>query len=207
MAPKTLSDRSSIQASALHHEHWRREVCRHLGYGFVDPEDAIACASDRATLWATGTLTREASLTFDVPIPAVLAASASLREVRATLAWFTPILPGHLAYRAVKLKIPSLEAASLMAAGVGTTTGQPSNTQAESGTVIHRRWRDARIGDGVGTTIPVQVQREQDRGTPIDETISFGLAVTIEMPGAIQVYDQVLANIEVKPRIPIKAPA
>ena len=43
-------------SSNLHHEHWRREVCRHLGYGFVDPEDAIACASDRATMWATGTL-------------------------------------------------------------------------------------------------------------------------------------------------------
>jgi len=46
-------------ASALHHEHWRREVSRHLGYGFVDPEDAIACASDRATMWATGTLAPE----------------------------------------------------------------------------------------------------------------------------------------------------
>ena len=194
--------------SALNHEHWRREVCRHLGYGFVDPENAIACAGDRATLWATGTLARDAPLTFDVPIPAILAASAGLREVRATLAWFTPILPGHLAYRAVKLKIPSLEPPSLQAAGIGTTTGQPSNSQAESGTLIHRRWRDARIGDAsVGNTIPVQVQRERDRGTPIDEAISFGLAVTIEMPGAIQVYDQVLAAIQVKPRIAVRAPA
>ncbi len=40
----------------MHHEHWRREVCRHLGYGFVDPDDAVACADDRATLWATGGL-------------------------------------------------------------------------------------------------------------------------------------------------------
>jgi len=193
---------------ALHHEHWRREVCRHLGYGFVDPEDAIACASDRATMWATGTLAPEASLTFDVPLPAVLTASAGPREVKATLAWFTPILPGHLAYRAVKLRIPSLEAPSLLAAGVGTTSGQPSNSQAESGTVIHRRWRDARIGDvSVGNTIPVQVQRERDRGTPIDEAISFGLAFTIEMPGAIQVYDQVLARVQVKPRIAVRAQA
>jgi hypothetical protein len=192
--------------STLHHEHWRREVCRHLGYGFVDPEDAIACASDRATMWATGTLAPEASLTFDVTLPAILAANAGPREIRATLAWFTPILPGHLAYRAVKLKIPSLEASSLEAAGVGTTTGQPSNSQAESGTVVHRRWRDARIGDAsVGNTIPVQVQRERDRGTPIDEAIAFALAVTIEMPGAIQLYDQALAGIEVKPRIAIKA--
>ncbi len=187
--------------ATLHHEHWRREVCRHLGYGFVDPEDAIACAGDRATMWATGTLAPEASLTFDVPIPAVLAASASVREVRATLAWFTPIRPGHLAYRAVKLKIASLLADSLEVAGVGTTTGQPSNTQSESGTIVHRRWRDARIGNiAGGASIPVQVQRERDQGTPIDEAIPFGLAVTIEMPGAVQVYDQVLTSIQVRPR-------
>ena len=192
--------------ATLHHEHWRREVSRHLGYGFVDPEDAIACAGDRATMWATGTLKPEASLTFDVPIPAVLAASASVREVRATLAWFAPIPPGHLAYRAVKLKIASLQADSLQVAGVGTTTGQPSNSQSESGTIVHRRWCDARIGTiAGGASIPVQVQREPDQGTPIDEAIPFRFAVTIEMPGAVQVYDQILTSIHVQPRALIRA--
>jgi hypothetical protein len=192
--------------ATLHHEHWRREVCRHLGYGFVDPEDAIACASDRATMWATGTLAPEASLTFDVPIPAILAANANFREVRATLAWFTPIRPGHLAYRAVKLKIASLEADSLEAAGVGTTTGQPSNSQSESGTIVHRRWRDARIGSiAGGASIPVQVQRERDQASRIDESIPFGIAVSIEMPGAVQVYDQVKASIQIQPRARVRA--
>jgi subtilisin family serine protease len=192
--------------ATLHHEHWRREVCRHLGYGFVDPEDAIACAGDRATMWATGTLAREASLTFDVPIPAILAANANLREVRATLAWFTPIRPGYLAYRAVKLKIASLQADSLEVAGVRPTIGQPSNSQSESGTIVHRRWRDARIGSiADGASIPVQVQRERDQGTPIDEAIPFGIAVSIEMPGAVQVYDQVKASIQIQPRVHVRA--
>lgn len=188
-------------ASTLHHEHWRREVCRYLGYGFVDPEDAIACAADRATMWATGTLPIEGSLAFDIPIPAALAASASVREVRATLAWFTPIRPGHLAYRAVKLKIDSLQTDALQIAGVGTTTSQPSNSQAESGTIVHRRWRNARIGPiANGASIPLQIQRERGQGTPIDEAVPFGLAVTIEMPGSVQIYDQVRANIQVQPR-------
>jgi hypothetical protein len=55
--------------SDLHNEHWRREVSRYLGYGFVDPEDAVACSTDRATLWATGTLGPLGSLTFDIPLP------------------------------------------------------------------------------------------------------------------------------------------
>jgi hypothetical protein len=186
-------------ASDLHHEHWRREVCRHLGFGFVDPEDAIACAGDRATMWATGTLGLEASLTFDMPLPAAVTARATLREVRATLAWFTPIRPGHLAYRAVKLKIASLQSDALQIAGIATTTGQPSNSQSENGTVVHRRWRDSRVGEGAAS-LPIQIQRERDQGTPIDESIPFGLAVTIEMPGEVRIYDQVRASIQIQPR-------
>lgn len=109
----------------MHHEHWRREACRHLGYGFVDPEDAIACAADRATMWATGTIGPEGSVTFDVPIPAVFGSNANPREVRATLAWFAPIRPGYLAYRAVKLRIPTLQTDALETAGIGTITGNP----------------------------------------------------------------------------------
>lgn len=193
-------------AAEMHHEHWRREVCRHLGYGFVDPEDAIACAADRATMWATGMIGPEGSMTFDVPIPAVFGNNTDPREVRATLAWFAPTRPGYLAYRAVKLRIPSLQPNALEVAGVGTTTGQPTNSQSESGTIMHRRWRDARIGSAAGgVSIPVQVQRERDQGTPIDDAVPFGLAVTIEMPGAIQVYDQVLPNIQVRPRPRVRA--
>ncbi|MBB6249527.1 S8 family peptidase [Nitrospirillum iridis] len=194
-------------AETIHHETWRREVCRYLGYGFVDPDDAIACTADRATMWATGTLPGQGSLTFDIPVPATLAASADAREIRATLAWFTPIRPGHLAYRAVKLKIDSLEQNSRQTAGVNTTSSQPTNSQSESGTIIHRRWRDARIGNApTGSTVPIQIQREKDQGTPIDEAIPFGLAVTIEMPGAVQVYNEVRANINIKPRITVRVP-
>jgi hypothetical protein len=190
---------------SLHHEHWRREVCRHIGYGFIDPEDAIACAGDRATMWATGELGPEGSVIFDLPVPAVIASNAEFREVRATLAWFTPIRPGHLAYRAVKLKIASLEPDSREIFGVNTTSDQPSNSQSESGTIVHRRWRDSRIGDISGqATVPLQIQRERDQGTPLDAPIPFGLAVTIEMPGHLQVYSQVRASIRVKPRVVVR---
>lgn len=197
--------RSVVDPTAtLHTEHWRREVCRYLGFGFVDPEDAIACTSDRATLWATGTLAPEESLTFDVPLPDVLASSAAPREVRATLSWFTPIRPGHLAYRAVKLRVTSLEASSLALAGLTTTSDQPTNSQSESGTLVHRRWRASRIGQCEDDVLPIQIQREKDQGTPIDEAVPFGLAVTIEMQGAAAVYEQVRAGIALQPRAIIR---
>ncbi|MBR0820112.1 S8 family peptidase [Bradyrhizobium liaoningense] len=194
--------------STLHHEHWRREVSRYLGFGFVDPDNVIACANDRATLWATGTLGPEDSLIFDLQVPRSLTMSASMREIRATLAWFTPTRPGHLAYRAVKLKIDSLERGSLQLTGVSTTSDQPSNSQSESGTVVHRRWTSSQIGEAAsGATIPIQIQRERDQGTPIDEPIPFGLVITIEMPGEAKIYEEVLTNIQVRPRVPIHAQA
>jgi len=39
-----------------------------------------------------------------------------------------------------------------------------------------------------------------DQGTPIDEDIPFGLAVTIEMPGEGRIYDEVRASIAIQPR-------
>ena len=192
--------------TALHNEHWRREVCRYLGYGFVDPENAVACAADRATMWATGVLAPEGSLTFDVPIPAALGGSAAPREIRATLAWFTPIRPGHLAYRAIKLKIDALHQGSLEIVGATTTSAQPTNSQSEGGTIVHRRWSGAKIGvHAQGGSIPLQIQREKDRGMPVDDPIPFGLAVTIEMPGVVQIYDQVRASITIKPRTLVPA--
>ncbi|WP_271671941.1 S8 family peptidase [Bradyrhizobium sp. CCBAU 51627] len=192
----------------LHHEHWRREVSRYLGFGFVDPDNVVACANDRATLWATGTLGPEDSLIFDLSVPQSLTTSASVREIRATLAWFTPTRPGHLAYRAVRLKIDALERSSLQMTGVGTTSDQPSNSQSESGTVVHRRWTSSQIGEAEsGATIPIQIQRERDQGTPIDEPIPFGLVITIEMPGEDQIYEEVLTSVQVRPRIPVRAQA
>lgn len=186
----------------MHHEHWRREVCRHLGYGFMDPDDAVACADDRATLWATGSLASEEAIVFDVPLPTIVGNQPDHREFRATLAWMAPVRPGHLAYRAVKLKIASLETESLRSVGVATTTGQPSNSQSEGGTIIHRRWHDAKTGDlSDGHTLPLQIQREKDQGLPIDDPVPFGIAITIEMPGAAQIYNEVRDSIALKPQV------
>lgn len=40
-------------------------------------------------------------------------------------------------------------------------------------------------------SLPLWVQREPDQATRLDETVTFGLAVTIAMPGVNETYDQV----------------
>ncbi|MCK1670411.1 hypothetical protein [Bradyrhizobium sp. 150] len=87
-----------------------------------------------------------------------------------------------------------------------TTSAQPSNTRSESGTRVHRRWRAARVAESDDNVLPIQVQRENDQSTPIDEVIPFGLAVKVEMPGEGRIYDQVIgACIAVQPRQIVRA--
>jgi hypothetical protein len=39
--------------------------------------------------------------------------------------------------------------------------------------------------------IPLTVQRDPDQGAAIDEPVPFGLAVTLAMPGVVEIYEQV----------------
>ena len=55
-----------------------------------------------------------------------------------------------------------------------------------------RRW----MGDhapvvGPNMSIAVTVQRDPDQGATIDDSVPFGLAVTLAMPGVLQIYEQV----------------
>jgi hypothetical protein len=40
-------------------------------------------------------------------------------------------------------------------------------------------------------SISLTVQRDPDQGTTIDDPIPFGLAVTLAMPGVVEIYEQV----------------
>ncbi|WP_105385216.1 S8 family peptidase [Neorhizobium alkalisoli] len=173
-------------------------IRRFFGYGVYDADDAIACASDRATFWCVGELGRERSVDVVVPIPAVLGGQARPHSFCATLAWFTPVLPGRKSYRGVKMKI--LAPDDLDELAVKGHGSQPDLNQTNRGTVFTRRWsgdRAAVVADGM--TITLKVQREPDPGNPVDETVTFGLAVSLEMPGELRLYDQVRARLQPRP--------
>jgi Subtilase family len=164
-------------------------IRRFLGYGLVDADAALSCAEDRATFWAVGALGREKKCTVEVPIPACLGGKAQLHSMHATLAWFTPVLPGRQSYRSVKLSL--LVPEDLSGLRVEPTKIQPDINQSSRGTVFSRRWEGRRAPTiGANDTIEISIQREPDRGAKADEAAAFGLAVSISMPGVVEVYDQ-----------------
>lgn len=185
----------------MHWTHWRSEVSRFLGYGFVEPDEAIYCAENRATLWATGVLSPEEAKSYRISLPSELETVAGVREVRATLAWFSPTRPQHMTYRASKLKIAALGTPDFSKLGVGTTSDEPGWQQIEKGTVSHRRWTNNRLGDFNGQEeFSILIQREKDQGMRIDDAIAYGLAITIDHGEGQHVYEEVLESVLIKPR-------
>ena len=183
-------------------EHVRRRdnIRRFFGYGTVDPDDAVACAADRATFWAVGELGREELREINVPIPVCLTGQARSHSMAATLAWFTPISPGQQAYKTVRLRL--LDPTDLAALRIDSAKLQPDANQSTRGTIIHRRWEGDQAPAIPRDAVTVlSVQREIDRGAPVDEPVPFGLAVTITMPGENRIYEEVLARVQVRPRI------
>ncbi len=173
-------------------------IRRFLGYGVFDSDDAVACAADRATFWCVGSLGRERSVDVLVPIPAVIGGQARAHSVSATLAWFTPVVPGRKSYRAVRMKI--LDPVEIEGLGVSADGWQPDGNQTNRGTVFTRVWSGSQAAVvAEGMSLRLKIQREPDPAGPIDELVPFGLAVTLEMPGELRIYDQVRNRVQPRP--------
>lgn len=169
-------------------------IRRFLGFGCVDADDAVACAADRATFFATGTLLRDRTVTVNVPIPLAIGGKALPHMLSATLAWFTPVAPGRKSYRNCRLKV--LQPDEIAALGISAHGLQPDHNQANRGTVYSRCWSgDAAPVVSADMTVPLVVQRDPDQGATIDEPVPFGLAVTLAMPGEVTLYDEVQARV------------
>ncbi|HEY1720345.1 MAG TPA: S8 family peptidase [Magnetospirillaceae bacterium] len=181
------------------HQSYRRKdnVRRYLGFGAYNPDLAINCADDRATLWGVGTINADEGRRFQIPWPDAMSGKPQPHGFFATLAWFSPARPGAVAYRAVRMKI--VDPSTLGVAGIQTVSTQPESRQAHKGTVVHRRWDgDKAAAIASNGFIQLDVQREAD---DIEEEAHFAIVATLEMPGEAQVYTQVLNRVGIKPKV------
>ncbi len=186
------------------HVQQKDNIRRFLGYGLADPDLAIACVDDRATFWAVGVLPPKQKAGIKVPVPICISGKAQPHALNATLAWFTPVHPGRQTYKAVRLKLE--DPSELQILSVGGAKEQPDQNQGRKGTVFSRRW-EGNKAPAISTdqVIRFEVQREPDQGIPIDESIPFGLAITLTMPGVTQIYEEVRARLAlaIAPRIEV----
>ena len=180
------------------HVRQRDNILRYLGYGVVDGDEVVTCAADRATFWAVGSIDNDQTVDIRVPIPAIIGGQRRHIIFAATLAWITPTRPGRQSYKAVKLELSNARDDALV---LENSKHQPNANQSKRGTITGRRWQSARaqtIGDETWETL--SITRSGAEGEFADETVAFGLAVTLAAPGLVELYEQARSMIEIRER-------
>jgi len=187
-------------ADSRQHVKQKDNIRRYLGYGIIDADSAVACAADRATFWSVGEVRSDQMVHVPVPIPVAMGGLAKPHSLSVTVAWFTPTQPGTKIYRSVRLKL--LEPEEMGELGLGACSRQPDVNQSNRGTLFSRRWEGSKAAVvSNDMVLRLHVQRELDQVGNYDDPVPFGLAVTIAMPGVVEIYEQVRQRLGIQPRV------
>lgn len=174
-------------------------IARLLGYGRPATDEAMVCASNRATMIGFGEIPAdENAALYRIPLPPSLASVKEPRALTISLAWFSPVNIRHQAYRRAKLEVkPEKEHDRF---GVKRVAGQPSDKAIPRGSLFHVRFEGERAVAFVdGNTLALRVFcREQ--GGALDQSIRYGLAVTVEAGQAVPVYNEIRQALGIRPR-------
>lgn len=183
------------------HRHVERadNCARFVGYGIPDIAMALECSAKRATLVGYGTIQTDTAYSYLVPLPACLERVTDPRSLSITLAWTSPIKPGHQSYRSVKM-----EAAPdnpLQVLGVERVKSQPADPTGRRGSVFHEHFEGdsavAFINDG---HLALRVWCKEDAGAPDGIMVRYGIAVTIEAGTPLPVYEEIQQRLRIRPR-------
>jgi hypothetical protein len=173
-------------------------VCRFLGFGLPNIEEALECAAHRATLVGYGSLKTDTALSYRVPLPPSLEGMTEPRSLTVTVAWFSPIKSRHRSYRCVRIEAAPVDAPRTF--GVDRLPEQPMDNPVKRGTVFHEHFHGQKavafIDDG---HLNLLLWRKEDAGG-VDEEVPYGIAVTIEAGTAIPVYEEIQQRLRVRPR-------
>ena len=177
-------------------------VARALGFGPPAFEEVMDCAPNRATLVGCGDVMSDgAANCYRIPLPPSLENVTEPRSVTLTLAWFSPVNARHRAYRRAKLEIQPH--GFKQEVGIERNRRQPPYASVPRGSLLHVHYtgqRAVRFVDG-GHLRFLVFCREQ--GGALDQSIRYGLAVTIRAGEHVPVYQEVRQALAVP--VPVAA--
>ena len=173
---------------------------RVLGYGRPIVEEAMSCTANRATLVGYGEVTADGTAAlYRVPLPGSLERVTEPRSVTLTLAWFSPVNIRHRAYRRAKLEIKPDDFDSRV--GVERGMAQPSDKSVPRGSLFHVHYE----GDKAVTFVDDGHLRFlvfcREQGGALDQSIRYGLAVTVEAGENVPVYQEIRQRLGVQTRV------
>jgi hypothetical protein len=174
--------------------------CRFVGFGVPDVVKALECAPNRATLVGYGVIEPDTAQRYRIPLPGCLERVTDPRSLTVTLAWFSPIKPGHQSYRCVRLEAAAAHP-PIEVLGVKRVQSQPADVSVKRGSIFHERFHGTSavpfIEDG---HLSLMVWCKEDAGISEEGPVRYGIAVTIEAEAALPIYDEIQARLRVRPR-------
>lgn len=170
------------------------EISAVLGFGRVRPERSMACAAERATVLAGGSIAAGERYTHQIPLPGSLNAHTAWRRLTLTMSWLTPINPQHQKYRRAFLWFEppgNPNPLGVQRCGVDWRAVKRGTLQHE---VLEGSRSVINIGRDAVLAIPVSCIAEAGDFT---DRIPYALAATLEVaPGVnTRIYDEVRARI------------
>ena len=172
---------------------------RFVGYGIPDISMVLECSASRATLVGYSTLQSGSALSYVIPLPECLERVTNPRSLSITLAWTSPIKPGHQRYRCIKMEAAPDNAMQVL--GVERGKGQPADASTKRGSVFHEHYDgDSAVAFLDNGYLAIRVWCKEDAGADETTTVRFGLAITIEAGTALPVYQEIQQRLRVAPR-------
>jgi hypothetical protein len=173
---------------------------RFVGFGIPDISQVLECSRSRATLVGSGILQPDSAHAYLIPLPACLEGVTDPRSLAITLAWLSPIKPGHQSYRSVRLEAAPLDS-PVEILGVERRKSQPADASVKRGSVFHEHFEGesavAFVNDG---HLAVRVWCKEDAGVADGQLVRYGMAVTIEAGTALPVYEEIRQRLRIRPR-------
>lgn len=174
--------------------------CRFIGFGVPDVEEALECAPNRATLVGHGIVRPEEGHSYRIPLPGCLERVTVPRSLTVTLAWLSPVKPGHQSYRCVRLEAAPLHP-PMEVLGVERLKGQPAHPSVKRGTIFHERfYGEAAVPFIEDGHLALQVWCKEDAGGVENEPVRYGIAVTIKAGTNLPVYDEIQTRLRIQPQ-------
>ena len=189
-ALKNLNNQSNTRKS-------KTDLARYLGYGTVDIERALGCAEHRGTVIGFSEIGTDEMHEYRFPVPEEFGGQKTFRRMVVTLAWFSPINPRHRYLREAKLEIQPDENWASTPLKLNRTDSD--HHQVKRGTVQHEiiEGKNQLAAFQQDEEIVLQITCKKDATENLEESIPYGLAVTLEAAeeSGIPVYEKIRERI------------
>jgi len=186
-------------ANRRQHVERAENSCRFIGFGVPQVSEVLECARNQATLVGVGTLETDSGHRYRIPLPACLERVTEPRSLAVSVAWFSPVKPGHQSYRCVRLEAAPLNP-PMVALGVERSKSQPADPTVKRGSVYHEHFEgDAAVPFIDDGHLSLQVWCKEDAGLATPQAVRYALAVTLRAQADIPIYDQIQERLRVRP--------